>query len=380
LKLHVLSDVHLEFQRWRREWPIDSIECDVHVLAGDIGVGFMGLDFALLRFAKPVIYVPGNHELYGQRTVAKFWQKAREKVAGTHVHLLDNEAVIIDGVRFLGTTLWTDFYLMGIERQEEMGLLAERENSDYKKIFLTRRGPRSRDLYGSAYDWHRSGDRLRWQQVEKWNVAAHEFLIRELFQTGDWDRTVVVTHHAPSARGLGDELDASYASHLDHLVAKTDLWIHGHVHCAQEYAGQRGGRIVQNARGYADRGIDSVPGFRWNRVVELSGPTWQEIRAARATEHRARAVIVANRLIEALRAAGVEAVIFGSLVNQAPSFFRDNSDVDVCITNAGGLRYTDISEIVYQTAGREVCVDLSFLEELKPAVAQRALADGVTHV
>jgi predicted nucleotidyltransferase len=126
--------------------------------------------------------------------------------------------------------------------------------------------------------------------------------------------------------------------------------------------------------------VADVAVFRWNRVVELSGPTWQEIRAARATEHRARAVIVANRLIEALRAAGVEAVIFGSLVNQAPSFFRDNSDVDVCITNAGGLRYTDISEIVYQTAGREVCVDLSFLEELKPAVAQRALADGVTHV
>ena len=33
--------------------------------------------------------------------------------AGTHVHVLDNDEVVIDGVRFLGTTLWTDFMLFG---------------------------------------------------------------------------------------------------------------------------------------------------------------------------------------------------------------------------------------------------------------------------
>ena len=90
MKIHVLSDVHLEFQRWRRNWDIQTVDCDVHVLAGDIGVGLMGLEFALRHCTKPVIYVAGNHELYSQRTVSEWWRDARSKAAGTQVHLLEN--------------------------------------------------------------------------------------------------------------------------------------------------------------------------------------------------------------------------------------------------------------------------------------------------
>ena len=274
MKLHVISDVHLEFQQWRRAWDVTTIDCDVHILAGDIGVGFQGLEFALKRFTKPVIYVCGNHELYGQRSVQEWWHKARAKLVGSSVHLLENESVVIGNVRFLGCTLWTDFALFGDERQESIGRLAEREMSDFANIFLTRRGPINfyADPYAFGFTRRRSGDRLTWRHVAARHRQSRDFLETELQKVGPWSKTVVVTHHAPSVNGIeqesSDELDAAYASHLDALVARADLWVHGHVHRAREYAGTLGGRVVQNARGYADSGSGMARGFQWNKVIE----------------------------------------------------------------------------------------------------------------
>lgn len=268
MKLHVLSDVHLEFQNWRREWDVASIDCDVHILAGDIGVGLQGLDFALKHFTRPVIYVCGNHELHGQRTVHEWWCKAREKLAGSSVHLLENESIVIGDVRFLGCTLWTDFSLFGDERQEAMGRHAEQEMSDFATIFLTRRG---RIDYDAGANRRRSGDRLTWRHVLARHRESRNFLEAELARIGPWNKTVVVTHHAPGIRGIEQEpavdLNSAYASHLDTLVTKADLWVHGHVHRARQYAGTLGGRVVQNARGYADSGLEKVSGFEWNKVI-----------------------------------------------------------------------------------------------------------------
>lgn len=270
MKLHVISDIHLEFQKWRRDWDVQSIDCDVHVLAGDIGAGFQGLAFALECFTRPVIYVCGNHELYGQRTVKEWWRKARQKLAGSHVLLLENESVVIHDVRFLGCTFWTDFALFGEARQEAMGRGAEQNMSDFANIFLTRRGPINFDAGANR---RRAGDRLTWRHVAARHRENRDFLEAELQKTGPWSKTVVVTHHAPSIHGIEEpdnptDLDAAYASNLDELVTRADLWLHGHVHRACEYAGIRGGRVVQNARGYSDFGPSKVSGFEWKKVVE----------------------------------------------------------------------------------------------------------------
>jgi Icc-related predicted phosphoesterase len=279
MRLHVLTDIHLEFQRWRRVWNIDSIDCDAHVLGGDIGNGLLGLDFALQKFTNPVIYVCGNHEHYSQKVMQEFWRKAREKVAGTNVHLLENESVVIDGTRFLGCTLWSDYRLYGDERQEELGKLAEKESNDFAQIYLSRRGPIhfDADPYVFGFNRRRTGDRLTWKKVASMHERSREYLDAELDRTGDWGQTVVVTHHAPSINGIEQpdlpvDLDAAYASNLDHLVAKADLWIHGHVHRACAYQGKFGGRVIENARGYKDSGLGSVPGFKWDLVVDTNAP------------------------------------------------------------------------------------------------------------
>lgn len=102
MRIHLLSDLHLEAFPWE---PPD-VDADVVVLAGDIHNGLAGLRWAGETFSKPVLYVPGNHE-YDWHDLRKLRASFREKNWPDHVHLLDDRVITIDGVRFLGTTLYT---------------------------------------------------------------------------------------------------------------------------------------------------------------------------------------------------------------------------------------------------------------------------------
>ncbi|MDE5446365.1 hypothetical protein GWG65_34395 [Bradyrhizobium sp. CSA207] len=60
-------------------------------------------------WGKPVLFVSGNHECYGS-VLQDAAAKIRDAARGTNVTFLDADAVpVIDGVRFLGCTLWTDY-------------------------------------------------------------------------------------------------------------------------------------------------------------------------------------------------------------------------------------------------------------------------------
>jgi predicted phosphodiesterase len=109
VRIHVLSDLHLEF----REFAVPDVDADVRVLAGDIHVRNRGMPFAS-NSAKdmPTIYVAGNHEFYGA-AIPKLYDKLQTEAAGLGVHFLQNAQVVIESVRFLGCTLWTDFELLG---------------------------------------------------------------------------------------------------------------------------------------------------------------------------------------------------------------------------------------------------------------------------
>ena len=63
MKLHILSDLHLEFS----QLDIPAVDAQILVLAGDIATGSKGIDFAKSvssRYAH-ILYVMGNHEFYG---------------------------------------------------------------------------------------------------------------------------------------------------------------------------------------------------------------------------------------------------------------------------------------------------------------------------
>src|SRR4051794_31624253 len=108
-RLHFLSDLHLEFAAF----DMPEVDADVLVLAGDIAPRMKGLQAALQWSERyPVVYVPGNHEYY-REAIPRQTHKLLDAAAGSRVHILDNRAVVLAGVRFLGCTLWTNFDLFG---------------------------------------------------------------------------------------------------------------------------------------------------------------------------------------------------------------------------------------------------------------------------
>ena len=107
MKLNILSDLHLGFGAF--ETPQN--DADAVILAGDISRPREAAAWAL-RLGKPVLYVPGNHEFY-DASIDDALAELKRLCAGTPVHVLDDKEIVLDGVRFLGTTLWTDFELLG---------------------------------------------------------------------------------------------------------------------------------------------------------------------------------------------------------------------------------------------------------------------------
>jgi predicted phosphodiesterase len=234
VKIRVLSDLHLEFQ----DWTPPPAPAEVVVLAGDIHVGVDGLPWARRHFADAhLIYVPGNHEYYGAEMESTLEQLRR--VAAAHdIALLDGDAVVIDGVRFLGATLWTDFELYGSDPDiiAQAQAEARRGMVDYRRI--SRRG---------------SG-KLRPDDTRRIHQRQSAWLARELAKPFG-GATVVVTHHLPHEQSVhtrfeGDPLNPSFASDLSALVRQpVRLWIHGHTHESIDYRID-GTRVVCNPRGY----------------------------------------------------------------------------------------------------------------------------------
>lgn len=277
MKLHILSDIHLEFGPWPKGVDVNAIDADVTVLAGDIGVGLEGLRWAL-DIDRPVIYVMGNHEFYGQQPMDELWRAAREMAAGTQIHLLENEPTVIDGVRFLGTTLWTDFCLLGAEQQDQMMRYARQVMTDYNTIHVTTRHALGMEDSSPGHLGRLRKNLLTPRKTLSLHHESRDFLERELAREPDalgivdtWRKTVAITHHAPSARSLifqeaWSRIDAAYASNLEGLIEQADLWVHGHTHVVADY--QLGaGRVVCNPRGYVGHG--AVLDFDPVLVVEV---------------------------------------------------------------------------------------------------------------
>jgi YfiH family protein len=129
MKLHILSDLHLG----QGALTLPRTDADLVVLAGDIARPPEAVAWAS-QLGKPVLYVLGNHEFYGG-SIASTAARFKALSARTNVRLLDDESVVIGNVRFLGSTLWTDFLLFGEGEQREAAIAdAVRYMRDYSRI------------------------------------------------------------------------------------------------------------------------------------------------------------------------------------------------------------------------------------------------------
>jgi predicted phosphodiesterase len=269
----VLSDLHLDTGPYQIPPGLDF---DILVAAGDMGPLDLAMPW-LAAVGKPVVYVLGNHERYGTDLVGAV-TKAKKLAEGTYVRVLERDQAVLEGVRFLGCTLWTDLRKL----HPEFVNAAHRGMRDYSRISCDdwlmddsnrKRLARLRRRHGfklPARDEDDTHTLLHPSVTYLEHQASLKWLTANLNQPHD-GLTVVVTHHAPSYESLRRNglsqaaLDrtrwtyhdpeparvAAYAS--DGLLAgfdskKIDLWVHGHTHAAMDYVDERI-RVVCNPRG-----------------------------------------------------------------------------------------------------------------------------------
>jgi predicted phosphodiesterase len=263
MRVQLASDLHLELleRRWPHERLIAPAEgADVLVLAGDIHRGVRAIEL-FADWPVPVLYLAGNHEFYRHR-----WESARDELrraaAGTAVRFLDNDVIELGGVRFLGSTLWSDYRVPG---QTEAAAMQAAEGFvlDHRRI-MTGSGP------------------FRAAQARAEHLRCRQWLGHEL-AGGRRGPTVVITHHAPHPgsihpRFAGNIINGAFVSDLTDLVEQADVWLHGHVHDSFDYRVGRC-RVLTNPRGYAGRRDEAAtpqelefenPAFSDRLVIEVS--------------------------------------------------------------------------------------------------------------
>ena len=257
MKLNILSDLHLS----QGGFPHPQTGADVVILAGDVARPAEAIAWGS-AFSVPVLYVAGNHEFYGS-TLDATVAELKRLAAGTSVRVLDDEEAILGGVRFLGTTLWSDFAITG--------------GGDAQALAMREAELRIRDF-----------SRIRTDASEPFTPAAsierferHAAWLGERLATPHPGPTVVITHHAPSPRSIhprfaGSPVNACFVSDIERLLdgTRVRLWIHGHTHDSFDYA-VNGTRVVCNPRGYAKSGVNENPRFDPDLVVEV-GPDFED--------------------------------------------------------------------------------------------------------
>jgi len=253
MRLHVVSDLHIEYSNY--DLPIQ--EAEVLVLAGDIGLGTTGMEYAIKykENYKHVIYIPGNHEFYGNH-LSRLSIELAEMAKDSGVIFLDNSCVIIDGIKFIGSTLWTDFRLYG-EELHLIGYYMNRAMNGINDFSLIR--------YATHY--------FQPSHCATLSIEAQRFIKKEL-EKEEGLKKVVITHHGPSVKSvhekyLGNPLNPYFSNNLDGLVERSDLWIHGHTHDSFDYK-IGDSRVVCNPRGYSKyQDKQENENFKSNLVISV---------------------------------------------------------------------------------------------------------------
>jgi predicted phosphodiesterase len=239
----VMSDLHLEFYNITE--ALEKIELlpvtsEILILAGDIHNKY--ITRVLEEFSKKwrlILYVPGNHEYYGERFKYQFERFANLKKENIKILLNDLYIDPVSKLRFAGTTLWF---------------------------------PSNEDTLSNQ---HRLNDFTRIKESHKifdFNANAQKFLKYSLYDNDLAD--IVITHHAPTQLSIAKEFEGDpvncyyYTPILDNMYeyCNAKIWIHGHTHVVNDFIHPSGVRIISNCAGYNW----DVEGWKPERVYEIS--------------------------------------------------------------------------------------------------------------
>lgn len=275
MNIQLLSDLHLESHPHFSAQPLAG--ADVLVLAGDIGsyqlnsdLTRLGVpDFGLARFSPrpvheggaawptPVIFVPGNHE-YDGLEFDEAHQRLRQACERWGLIWLEQESVVLQGVRFVGCTLWSDFDALSSAAGTPANAAADAAPGALAEQLKARdKAFRAANFYLRKNHSLQGGAPMLAEQVREQALKSQRWL-RQALATSFDGPTVAVTHFAPSLLSADPRYGltpgtAGFCNALDDLLPAAQLWLHGHLHCPQDYV-SRGCRVVANPLGYARKG------------------------------------------------------------------------------------------------------------------------------
>lgn len=231
-KIYYLSDTHLEIINQynydsKRDYNYLFHPADILVLAGDICSleepalleGF--IEQACQKY-KNVVYVPGNHEYYGVgledgKLILNYFQNSFDNLTILDI-TLNRTTTEIQGIKFFGSTLWTDM------------------NDRKSKYFVS----------------HSTDDNKEIKTNSDILLDLHHETVNKI----DWSADVIVTHHCPILRehSLHPMSDITYGfccTQLEDKIKESNVqyWIFGHTHDnISEYVGNT--LVTSNQVGY----------------------------------------------------------------------------------------------------------------------------------
>lgn len=264
-----INDIHREFDRyfcdrWLKKkpelhniyepTPLDTDKDTILGIAGDIDVKKHTVKFLKkmsTRF-KAVVAILGNHD-YWRRDFTNHACLIQEELARegyNNVHLLNRSSVVIEGYRFIGATLWTDF-----------------NNGD--TLLMNQATSLMND-----YRFLRKDNYTR-------RVKSHDLLAEHLkdkkfifdFAQNE-EQMIVLSHHAPCFKsidydryGMGPTNNL-YATEFGNEIAYSNflIWHHGHIHKSQWYQIHETW-VLCNPRGYF--GLEMNKQFNDQLLIEL---------------------------------------------------------------------------------------------------------------
>lgn len=261
--MRLASDIHLDCsftakvksgqQEFDKMWspvPLPEDEETVYVIAGDLWQGTKAFDVRygnqtpwIVRIAErfhTVIFVAGNHDYWGEnlRSYTDICKQKIEALGLKNVFVLQDDELVINNTKFLGGTLWTDFY----DGNPMVMMVCQNSMNDYRN---TRAG----------------GHQMRPYDTLEAHRVTRDFFVERARRDYPGQKVVIVAHHLPSYQSVHEqyrnrtnfEINFAYFSDLDtHMYDPEfacDLFCHGHSHTSADYMIDRT-RVVCNPRGY----------------------------------------------------------------------------------------------------------------------------------
>lgn len=225
LKVFWSSDLHLENSNFDKHSLISS---GILILIGDISADFSLLD-SFFRKVNPnvnVVYIPGNHE-FEAKTIQEVVPYLKDFLSiYPNVRVLNNESCVIEGVKIIGSTLWTNFEISDNQIRKDVLERVDAQFPEFNSTVII--GDNGKGRRFTVLD-----------AVDLFNESV-KFLEFELKHNRSKLPTIVATHFTPSHRSThprfkDDAMNAYWSNQLDHLIPLADYWLHGHTHDSHEY-------------------------------------------------------------------------------------------------------------------------------------------------